>query len=189
MLGCCFCFHQRESFQYAISVSALWPFLLSALPPAPLPLGGPPTPPLAPGTRSRALAVPGQPVQKQEPQERPAPGAAAVRVVSASVRLFYRPSLMRALNFSFTSSVTPTFNNTPCARQKFAPGNHGFDHKNRSGEAFLVNSFSAPGSLEPGAPGDQMERRQRPAVTHWDVPCPPPTGSPVSPRLSGGRKF
>lgn len=40
---------------------------------------------------------------------------------------------MRALNFSFTSSVTPTFNNTPCARQKFAPGNHGFDHKTAVG--------------------------------------------------------
>lgn len=40
---------------------------------------------------------------------------------------------MRAFNFSFTSPVTPTFNNTPRARQKFAPGNHGFDHKTAAG--------------------------------------------------------
>lgn len=49
------------------------------------------------------------------------------------VRLFYSPGLMRAFNFSFTSSLTPTFNNTPCARQKFAPGHHGFDHKTTAG--------------------------------------------------------
>lgn len=46
---------------------------------------------------------------------------------------FYSRSLMRAFNFSFTSPVTPTFNNTPPARQKFAPGNHGFDHKTAAG--------------------------------------------------------
>lgn len=40
---------------------------------------------------------------------------------------------MRAFNFSFSSPVTPTFNNTPRARQKFAPGNHGFDHKTAAG--------------------------------------------------------
>lgn len=40
---------------------------------------------------------------------------------------------MRVFNFSFSSSVALTFNNTPRARQKFAPGNHGFDHKNHSG--------------------------------------------------------
>ena len=49
------------------------------------------------------------------------------------VRLFYSPALTRIFNFSFTSSVAPTFNNTPRARQKFAPGNRGFDHKTTAG--------------------------------------------------------
>lgn len=110
-----------------------------ALPPAGLWRGAPSRPPpskssVAPSP-GRALPVAEQPVQEQKPQPRECPAAqpAAVRVVSAPVRLFYRPSLMRAFNFSFTSSVTPTFNNTPCARQKFAPGNHGFDHKTAAG--------------------------------------------------------
>lgn len=105
------------------------------------------------------------------------------------VRLFYSPGLMRAFNFSFTTSVTPTFNNTPCARQKFAPGNHGFDHKNHSGEEFLVNSFSAPGSLEPALLKIRWNRGQRPKVPDWEVSCPPPTFRPLSPRLWGRRRF
>lgn len=66
----------------------------------------------------------------------PCPGSPAPLGLSRPlrpVRLVYSPGLMRAFNFSFTTSVTPTFNNTPCARQKFAPGNHGFDHKTTAG--------------------------------------------------------
>lgn len=62
------------------------------------------------------------------PRPRPRPSCSRPRSAQ-----FYSPSLMRAFNFSFTSSVTPTFNNTPPARQKFAPGNHGFDHKTAAG--------------------------------------------------------
>lgn len=63
-----------------------------------------------------------------------------------------------------------------------------FRPQNHSGEAFRVNPFSAPGSLEPGAHGDQMQRRE--ARGHWLGRCLGPSHPRcVSPRLWGGRRF
>lgn len=126
-------------------------------------------------------------MQWQESQHCPAPQVSAVRVVSAPVPLFYRRSLMRAFNFSFTSSVTPTFNNTPCARQKFAPGNHGFDHKTTAGRRswLTLSVLQAVWSLA------LLEIRWSSDRGLWSPTgtffVPPPSLSPVSPRLWGRR--
>lgn len=93
---------------------------------------------------------------------------------------------MRAFNFSFTSSVTPTFNNTPCARQKFAPGNHGFDHKTAAGRRSWLTLSALPAVWSLAL----LEIRWSSDRGLWSptgtslVPLPL---SPVSPRLWGGR--
>jgi hypothetical protein len=109
--------------------------------------------------------------------------------VSRRGPLFYSPSLMRAFNFSFTSSVTPTFNNTPCARQKFAPGNHGFDHKTAAGRSWLTLSalqavWSRAAEIRWKARRLAAGTRSRPLATFLPHPKPQP---PLSRYLGVGK--
>lgn len=106
----------------------------------------------------------------------PCPGSPAPLGLSQPLRpgrLFYSPGLMRAFNFSFTTGVTPTFNNTPCARQKFAPGNHGFDHKTTAGRrSWLTLSALQAVWRQRSWKSDGVS--PRPEAADWEVLVPSP---------------
>lgn len=126
-------------------------------------------------------------VSSPVPAGSPAP-LGCLGLSAQSARPFYSPGLMRAFNFSFTTSVTSTSNNTPCARQKFAPGNHGFDHKTTAGRRSWL-TLSAPRAVWSPALLEMRWSLPSPAAADGAVLVPSPPRVARLSEASGRRRF